>query len=59
MDPNTTLREIQETENHEELGRLCSELHRWLRKRGFEPEWDKSTEGTNRYETFLVLDQRC
>lgn len=55
MDPDATLRAIQETEDPEELDQHCRDLYRWLRKlHGFAPAWHKSPEGTERYKTFLV-----
>lgn len=50
MDPNATLEEIdrfvREKESNDELYFLLDDLYDWLKKGGFEPDWEKYPDGT-------------
>ena len=53
MDPTITLREIQEhlaDKNFHEASYLVSCLNEWLRKGGFEPDWNKYPVATAYYK---------
>ena len=61
MDPTITLREIQEhlaDKNFYEAGYLAACLNEWLRKGGFQPEWNKYPVATEYYNTRYDFNKR-
>lgn len=57
MDPNATLRLIADADfESPETWNAARDLARWLRRGGFEPDWDACPEGRRRFDR--VFDRR-
>lgn len=52
MDPNATLKEIQESSDIREKNQHCENLANWLDKGGFAPQWDNYPEAGQYFTKF-------
>jgi hypothetical protein len=52
MDPTACLRRIADCNRFSsaECRTACADLHTWIRRGGFQPDWDAYPLGTKRYE---------
>ena len=50
MDPNATLKIIEETIDGNELYKACEDLHVWLDTGGFEPNWEEYPIAANYFD---------
>lgn len=49
MDPNATLREINDADRYRRSREFCQYLASWLASGGFQPDWDAYPLGTKRF----------
>jgi hypothetical protein len=58
MDPQATLRLIEESETKQDTVAACQDLSSWLGRGGFEPDWSLSPRGRARYNAWARGDER-
>lgn len=58
MDPNATLRLLEQAETVAEQADAYRSLKRWITSGGFLPDWARSELGTLRYRQFFARDKK-
>lgn len=55
MDPNALLDAIEEMsrEDEREAALMARDLHEWIRRGGFEPDWKRHADGAAFYHRFF------
>ncbi|HEY6117461.1 MAG TPA: hypothetical protein VI172_16025 [Candidatus Dormibacteraeota bacterium] len=55
MDPNATLRRIEDADTRREQREACEDLRTWLARGGFHPDWDAYPKATAFYRKHFGL----
>lgn len=52
MDPQACLERIADADSKQEIREACEDLATWIKRGGFQPEWNDCVKGSKRYDAW-------